>query len=147
MIWFKKYNVEEIDAYMTSKNGLAGLLDIHLIEIGDDFLKVRMPVTERLHQVHGIMHGGATCVLVETIGSIASGLCIDLNEKHAVGSQIHVNHLRSLKTGVLIAICKPIHLGRQKHVWDILVHEETNKKIIAKGELTCAIITAREYDL
>lgn len=146
MIWFKKYSVEEIESFMYSKKGLAQLLDIHLLEMGDNFLKLSMPITESIQQVHGIMHGGATCVLVETAGSIASGLCLDPSKAHAVGSQIHVNHLRPVKDGMLMAICKSLHLGRQKHVWDIEVYAESTSKLIAKGELTCAVIKEHGYD-
>jgi len=147
MIWFKNYTVEEVQAYMSSKKGLAVSLDIKLFEIGDDFVKLRMPVNERLHQVHGIMHGGASCVLVETAGSIASGLCIDPDEVYVVGSQIHVNHLRPVKNAMLVAVAKVVHLGRQKHVWDISVYgEASSDKLICKGELTCAVVSANEYD-
>lgn len=138
MIWFKSYTVAELSAYL-SKNGLMSLLGIEVFEIGDDFMHVRMPVTDKIHQIHGIMHGGATCVLVETAGSIASGICLDPQKQYAVGSQINVNHLRPIKEGAIIAKCKLVHLGRQKHVWDVPVYEEATGRLIAKGELTCAI--------
>ncbi len=146
MIWFKNYIAKELDAYITGKNGLVSLMGIHVREIGDDVLKLNMAVTESLHQVHGIMHGGATCVLIETAGSIASGLVLDPKEARSVGSQINVNHLRPVKSGMLIAIVKAVHLGRKKHVWDICVYGESTGKMIAKGELTCAIISAHESD-
>lgn len=146
MIWFKNYNVEEVQTYMSSKKGLAVSLDIKLFEIGDDFVKLSMPVNERVHQVHGIMHGGASCVLIETAGSIASGLCIDPSIAYVVGSQIHVNHLRPVKNAMLVAISKVVYLGRQKHVWDISVYEESTNKIVSKGELTCAVVSVHGYD-
>lgn len=146
MIWFKKYLVDELDAYITNKKGLVALLGIHVIEVGDDVLKLNMMVDERLHQVHGIMHGGASCVLIETAGSLASGLVLDPSEEHAVGSQINVNHLRPVKNGMLVAVVKAVHIGRQKHVWDISVYEQSTGKLVSKGELTCAVITAHGYD-
>lgn len=142
MIWFKKYSLEELDVY-AKLPGLTPLLDITICEVGDDYLKARMPVNERVHQVFGIMHGGASCTLVETAGSFASRMVVDPEQQYSVGSVIHVNHLRPIKGGVLIATCKPVHLGRQKHVWDIPVYEESSGKLIAKGELTCAVINGK----
>jgi 1,4-dihydroxy-2-naphthoyl-CoA hydrolase len=146
MIWFKNYAVEELDAYLHKKAGLVSLLGIHVFEINGDVLKLNMNVDERLHQVHGIMHGGATCVLIETAGSLASGLILDPNLSYAVGSQINVNHLRPIKQGMLTAVVKAVHLGRQKHVWDISVYEESTGKIVSKGELTCSVLKVHEYD-
>lgn len=137
MIWFKQYTIGELAAHL-NRNSLTSVFNIEIFEIGDDFINLKMPVTEKIHQIHGIMHGGATCVLVETAGSIASNMCLDPKLQYAVGSQINVNHLRPIKYGILIARCKIVHLGRQKHVWDIPVYEEATGKLIAKGELTCA---------
>jgi 1,4-dihydroxy-2-naphthoyl-CoA hydrolase len=146
MIWFQKYTVEQLEPY-TKQRGLVKLLDISIIEVGEDFLRVRMPVTPDILQVINIMHGGATCVLVETAGSFASRMVLDPNKQYSVGSQISVNHLRPTKAGAVIAVCKPVHLGRSKHVWDIPVYSEESGKIIAKGELTCAVIDGRPADI
>lgn len=99
-----------------------------------------MPVDKRTHQIHGILHGGASCVLAETIGSFASLMVVDQEKNYAVGSQISVNHLRPVKEGFVHAICKPVHLGKSKHVWDILI-ESDQGKLVAKCELTCAVIS------
>lgn len=139
MIWFKDYTLAELKPFMANKS-MVSLLDIELTKIGPDYLTAQMPVDERTHQIHGILHGGATCALVETVGSVASLLAIDLNLYYAVGSQINVNHLRSIKTGIVIATCVPVHLGRMKHVWDVRVKSAENDKLIAKGELTCAVL-------
>ncbi len=140
MIWFKDYTLEEVAIYAQMR-GLVKLLGIQIAEIGADFLAATMPVTPDLLQVHGIMHGGATCVLVETIGSFASRMCLDPELQYSVGSQIAVNHLRPMQPGsVVIACCNPVHIGRQKHVWDIPVYAQETGKIVAKGELTCAVI-------
>lgn len=139
MIWFKKYTLDEL-AMLSSKRSLVQLLDIKATELGEDYLCATMPVDERTHQIFGILHGGATCVLVESVGSIASGLILDPSKQYAVGSHISVNHLRQVKEGNVIATCKPVHIGRLKHVWDIPVHSVETGKLIAKGELTCAVI-------
>ena len=139
MIWFKKYTQDDLAPYLQMR-GLVKLLGITISEIGDDYLCAKMPVTPDVLQVTGIMHGGATCVLVETAGSFASRMCLDPSKQYSVGSFIQVNHLRPANSGFVIAKCKMVHLGKQKHVWEIPVYAEDSGKLIAKGELTCAII-------
>lgn len=137
MIWFKKYAPEQAMSLTTHKS-IVDLLGIEFTEIGDDYIKARMPVDERSHQIHGILHGGATCVLTESVGSFASLMCIDPDKFYAVGSMITCNHLRPVKDGYITATARPVHLGRSKHVWDILVHSDEGK-LVAKSELTCAV--------
>lgn len=137
MIWFKDYKLEEIKDIITNDN-ILDQVGIEFVELGADFVKVRMPVDKRTHQVHGILHGGATCVLAETAGSFASLMCIDLDKYYAVGSQITANHVRPVSNGHVTATCSPVHLGRKKHVWDIPVHAD-NGKLVAKCELTCMV--------
>ena len=138
MIWHKKYTLDEIAKFVTHENIVEGI-GIEFTEIGDDFVTARMPVDKRTHQIHGILHGGASCVLAETIGSFASLMVVDQEKNYAVGSQISVNHLRPVKDGFVHAICKPVHLGKSKHVWDILI-ESDQGKLVAKCELTCAVV-------
>ena len=139
MIWFKDYKLEDIENIITTDN-ILDHLGIEFVELGSDFVKVRMPVDKRTHQVHGILHGGATCVLAHTAGSFASLLCIDLEKYYSVGSFITANHLRPISSGHIVATCRPVHLGRTKHVWDIQVHsEEQPHKLVARCELTCAV--------
>lgn len=137
MIWFKKYTESELRHFITHES-IVDLIGIEFTEIGDDFVKARMPVDGRTHQINGILHGGATCVLAETIGSFSSLMCIDPEISYAVGSVINCNHLRPASAGFVTATCRPIHLGRTKHVWDILIHDD-HGKLVAKSELTCAV--------
>lgn len=137
MIWFKSYKIEEIKSLIITDN-ILDHLGIAFVEIGPDYLKVNMPVDRRTRQVHGILHGGATCVLAETAGSFASLMSIDLEKYYAVGSVITANHLRPIDSGHITATCRPVHVGRTKHVWDILVHSDEGK-LVAKCELTCAV--------
>lgn len=137
MIWFKKYTPAETRKFITH-DSIVDLLAIEFIDIGDDVVKARMPVDPRTHQIHGILHGGATCVLAETVGSFASLMCIDPDKFYAVGSVINCNHLRPVRDGFITATCRPVHLGKSKHVWDILIHSDEGK-LIAKSELTCAV--------
>ncbi len=122
---------------MTADNMLHHI-GLEFTEIGPDFVKARIPVDRRTHQIHGILHGGATAMLAETVGSFASLMVIDLDKYYAVGSVITANHLRPVKEGYATATCRPVHLGRSKHVWDIQVYAD-NGKLIAKCELTCAV--------
>jgi 1,4-dihydroxy-2-naphthoyl-CoA hydrolase len=137
MIWFKPYTIPDIKTLVTADN-ILDHLGLEFTEIGPDFLKARLPVDKRTHQIHGILHGGATCVLAETAGSFASLMCIDLEKDYAVGSVITANHLRPITEGFVTAICKPVHIGRSKHVWDIPVYSDAGK-LVAKCELTCAV--------
>lgn len=137
MIWFKNYTLDEIKALITH-DSIVDHIGIEFVEIGPDYLKLRMPVDSRTHQIHGILHGGATCVLAETAGSVASLMTIDIEKFYTVGSVITCNHLRPAKDGYVTATARPVHLGRSKHVWDILIHGEDGK-LIAKSELTCAV--------
>ncbi|MCB9991167.1 MAG: PaaI family thioesterase [Rhodospirillales bacterium] len=137
MIWFKDYKAEELKGFITHEN-IVDNLGIEFFDVGPDYVKVRMPVDKRTHQIHGILHGGATCVLAESAGSFASLMVIDPTKYYAVGSQLLANHLRPVSDGFVTATCTPIHLGRRKHVWDIPVHAD-NGKLIAKCELTCMV--------
>ena len=141
MIWHKPYTLTDLHKLITH-DSIVGHVGIEFMEIGDDFLKIRMPVDKRTHQIHGILHGGATCVLTETAGSVASLMCVDPDTHYAVGSVISTNHLRPVKDGYVTATARPVHLGRTKHVWDIQVHDD-NGKLAAKSELTCAV-TAKQ---
>lgn len=137
MIWHKPYTLADLHNLITH-DSIVGHVGIEFMEIGDDFLKIRMPVDRRTHQIHGILHGGATCVLTETAGSVASLMCVDPDTHYAVGSVISTNHLRPVKDGYVTATARPVHLGRTKHVWDIQVHDDKGK-LAAKSELTCAV--------
>ena len=137
-IWFKDYQLAELNkpshSYMDTNLG------IEICEIGPDFLKMRMPVTDRVRQPLGLVHGGANCVLAESAGSIASWLCIDQNTQVALGLEINANHLRSVREGAVIATCRPIHLGRQTHVWDIKITDESSGKLTCVSRLTVQIV-------
>lgn len=137
MIWFKDYSVEELKGFMTHES-IVSALGLEFVEVTPESLTFRMKVDSRSHQIHGILHGGATCVLTESVGSFASLMVINPDTHYAVGSHISTNHLRPVKDGYVTAIAKPVHLGRTKHVWDIPVYNDDGK-IIAKTELTCAV--------
>jgi 1,4-dihydroxy-2-naphthoyl-CoA hydrolase len=137
MIWFKEFTVESLND--RPKNHIGGVLGIEFTEIGEDFLCATMPVDERTHQPAGILHGGASVVLAETLGSIASYMCIDPTKFIAVGLEVNANHLRPVSSGFVKGICKPIHIGAKTHIWEIKMYNDRGK-MNCISRLTGAII-------
>lgn len=124
-----------------SKNTLNEFIGIEFIEIGGNYLKATMPVDHRTHQGIGIMHGGASCVLAETVGSFAANFVVDINTHYCVGLDINTNHLSSIKSGYVIATAKPFHLGRSTQVWGIDIHaNEEGGRLISVSRLTVAVL-------
>jgi 1,4-dihydroxy-2-naphthoyl-CoA hydrolase len=121
---------------------LVGLMGIEFTEVGPDYLVARMPVDERTFQAFRIMHGGASVVLAETLGSIAANYCVDFEKYYCVGLDINANHLRSMRSGWVYAKASPIHLGRSTQVWGINITDE-NGKPVCISRLTMAVM-ARE---
>lgn len=136
MIWNKEYSIEELNQRSVY---LADLVGITYTEIGDDYLKATMPVDERTKQPAGILHGGASVVLAESMGSIASNLIVDPEKLMGVGLEINANHLRPVSSGIVTGVCKPIHIGNKTHVWDIKLFNEAGK-MTCVSRLTVAII-------
>jgi 1,4-dihydroxy-2-naphthoyl-CoA hydrolase len=138
MIWFNK-SIQPLDIQPLSKNTIAEQVGIEFTEIGPGFLKARMPVDHRTHQPYGLLHGGASCVLAETLGSVASALVIDQSKFICVGLEINANHIRGVREGFVTGIATPIHLGATTHVWDIKIHEE-KEKLVCISRLTVVIL-------
>jgi len=137
-IWLNKsLSIDDIKNF--GKETMADYLGLQWVEIGDDFLKLSMPVNEKTKQPYGILHGGASCVLAETLGSVASALVIDMEKFYCVGLEINANHIRSAKHGVVTGVCFPLHIGKTTHVWDIKIYDE-NDKLICVSRLTVAIL-------
>jgi 1,4-dihydroxy-2-naphthoyl-CoA hydrolase len=135
MIWKKKINLKNINDSM--KNTMAQFLEINIEEVGDNFIRASMPVNKKTIQPFGILHGGASVVLAETVGSLASNLCLNDNY-FSVGLDINANHIKSVKEDFVEAITKPIHLGRSTHVWEIKITQ--NDKLICISRLTTAVL-------
>jgi len=114
-------------------------LGIEYTDIGADYISAKMPVDARTKQPFGLLHGGASAALIETLGSVASSLCINLSEQIPVGVEINANHLRSVRDGYVFGTAKAIHLGRRTHVWDVTITDETGKRVCV-GRLTVMII-------
>lgn len=138
MIWFKK-DLTIQDLAGMGKGTMGEYIGIELTEVGTDYLKARMPVDHRTKQPYGLLHGGASCVLAETIGSIASSLVIDQEKFICVGLEINANHVRSARDGFVTGIATPLHLGSTTHVWDIKIKDEKDK-LVCISRHTVAIL-------
>ena len=125
------------------KNTMPEFLDFKWEEVGTDFLKLSMPVTAKTRQPYGFLHGGASCVLAETIGSVASALVIDREKFYCVGLEINANHLRSVSEGRVVAVSSPLHLGKSTHVWDIKIYDD-KENLICVSRLTVAILQIKK---
>ncbi len=120
-------------------NTIASFIGIEVTEIGDGFLKAKMPVNERTVQALRVVNGGSYCVLAETLGSVAGNLCLDRDKYVALGLDINANHVRSASNGFVYAIAKPFHLGRTTQVWEILIRDE-EEKLCCICRLTLSIV-------
>lgn len=138
MIWHQKFTTEDL-ANFRNKN-MGEYLGIEFLEVGDDYLKAKMPVDHRTTQPFGILHGGASCVLAESLGSVAAWMAIDAEKYRAVGLEINANHIRAVTQGNVIGTATPLHLGRRTHVWSIDIEEEATGKRVCISRLTVAII-------
>ncbi|MBB2895100.1 hotdog fold thioesterase [Pseudomonas sp. AS2.8] len=118
------------DLAQALENTLAEHLDMRIEAWDDSSLTASMVVDRRTHQPMGLLHGGASVALAETVGSIASMLCVDRSRFYCVGQEINANHLRGVRSGRVTAVARPLHLGRSSHVWDIRLSDE-------EGRLTC----------
>ena len=141
-IWYKKDLVIN-DMHSFGKDTMSDHLGIEWLEVGDDFLKATMPVDHRTKQPYGLLHGGASCVLAETIGSMASALVVDHSKFVCVGLEINANHVRSAREGRVTGIASPLHLGSNTHVWDIKIYDEV-QKLVCISRLTVAVIPRKE---
>lgn len=136
-IWKKEISLSLIEE--RSKNTLIETLGIQFVDIGDDFLVARMPVDHRTKQPVGIMHGGASCALAETVGSTAANFCVDMDHFYCVGLDINTNHIRAIREGYVTATAKPYHIGKTTHVWSIEIVNEKNQ-LISINRLTMAVL-------
>ncbi len=141
-IWFDKNLRLEMIAPLGA-NTISEHLGIEWVEIGDDYIKAKMPVDNRTKQPYGLLHGGASCVLAETIGSVASSMVVDHERFACVGLEINANHIRSAREGYVTGVASPLHVGANTHVWDVRIYDD-NGKMICVSRLTVAVIPRKE---
>ena len=135
---FKKVSIEEINAF--NRNTLMEVLDIKCIEIGSDYIVSTMPVDHRTHQPMGLLHGGASAALIESIGAMGSTLLLDLEKEYPVGLEVNANHVGGIKSGSVKAIGKIVHAGKRTHLWQVDIFDEMTSKLICTGRLTIMVV-------
>lgn len=127
-----------------NKNTMLEVLGITTTEVGENYIMATMPVDHRTHQPMGLLHGGASAVLIESLGSIGSSLIVDITKENIVGLEINANHLRGVKSGLVTGKAVIIHCGRRTHVWQVDITDENNK-LVCTGRLT-VMITSKKSD-
>ena len=127
-----------------NKNTLMEALGIECVEIGTDYVISRMPVDHRTHQPMGLLHGGASMALIESIGSMGSTLLIDLEKEAPVGLEINANHISGVRSGFVKAIGKIVHAGKSTHIWQVDIFNEETNKLVCTGRLTVMIVPKKQ---
>src|SRR5277367_1303037 len=136
-IWRSLRTVAELNS--NSEVTLIGNLGILFSEIGDDFVRGTMPVDTRTVQPYGLLHGGASVALAETLGSMGAAMCVDADEYQVVGQEINANHVRAARDGLVTGTARPVHLGGRTHVWGIEI-VNADQKLVCISRLTMAVI-------
>lgn len=136
-IWTTPMTVEALKDRAT--NTLVDHIGIEYVDIGDDFIKARMPVDNRTVQPARILHGGASVVLAETLGSVAAYHCIDPARKMAVGLEINANHVRSVREGYVTGTVKPLHIGKSTQIWQIDIRDDQDH-LVCISRITMAVL-------
>ena len=142
MIWHEPVTLDLLNG--RSENSMSSHLGIVFTEVGDDYLIATMPVDHRTHQPMGIMHGGASCVLAETIGSMGAQFCVDRATHYCVGLDLNTNHIHSIREGHVIGRATPFHLGRSTQVWSIEIKNAAGQ-LISVSRLTMAVLAKTNH--
>jgi 1,4-dihydroxy-2-naphthoyl-CoA hydrolase len=141
VIWKAPISIEDLQKRCA--NTLISHMRITFSEVGDDYLKATMPLGPHVMQPMGIMHGGASCVLAETVASAAANYCVDPKTHYCVGLDINTNHVKPAQTGILTATARPFHLGKLTQVWSVEIHDDQNRLI----SVTRLTLIALQHDL
>jgi 1,4-dihydroxy-2-naphthoyl-CoA hydrolase len=136
-LWKSPIDLDRINGW--NRNTLVEHLGMRVTEIGDDFVRGTMPVDARTHQPFGLLHGGASVALAESLGSLAGNLCIDPGAELAVGLDINANHVRGVTSGLVTGTARPLHLGRTTQVWEIRIEDEL-ARLVCISRLTLAVV-------
>jgi 1,4-dihydroxy-2-naphthoyl-CoA hydrolase len=134
----KKCTIEEINSL--NKSTLMEVLGIECVEIGEDYIISTMPVDERTRQPMGLLHGGASAALIESVGSMGSQLLMDVSKEYSVGLEINANHIGSVRSGKVKAVGRIIHAGKRTHLWQVDIFDMETEKLVCTGRLTCMVI-------
>ncbi|HEX5354423.1 MAG TPA: hotdog fold thioesterase [Rhodanobacteraceae bacterium] len=142
-IWKQTVDLATLNAW--SAGTMMRTLDIRITEVGDDYLRGTMPVDDRTRQPYGILHGGASVALAETLGSTAAMLCCE-EGRATVGLDINANHLRAVRQGIVTGTARPIHVGRSTQVWEIRIEDDAGK-LVCIARLTMAVVAGSAFAL
>ena len=136
-IWFKPFSVEDLNAYQ--QQTLVSHLGIRYTEVGEDLLSAVMPVDQRTKQPAGILHGGASVALAETLGSTGANLVVDRDKQLCVGLEINANHVRAIREGEVKGTARPLHVGGTTQVWEIKITDEKDR-LVCISRITMAVL-------
>jgi 1,4-dihydroxy-2-naphthoyl-CoA hydrolase len=139
-IWRNAATLDELQE--RARNTLVEWLGMRFSEIGPDYLRVTMPVNAHTHQPMGVLHGGASVALAETVGSTAANMCVDSTREVCLGQEINANHLRPISQGEVTATARPLHRGSRSHVWQIEIRDE-RERLICVSRITMAVVAAK----
>lgn len=139
-VWFRPYDLDELNRL--GQQCMVEHLGIRITEIGADYLRGTLPVDSRNTQPMGLLHGGASVALAETLGSVASNCCIEQGRYYSVGQEINANHLRPVTSGIVTGTARPVHLGQRSHVWDIRI-EDSQQRLVCVSRLTLSVLENR----
>lgn len=136
-IFRRPRTAEELNAH--GQNTAVSHLGIDIIEVGEDFLRGTMPVDQRSKQPYGLLHGGSSAMLAETLASVGANMCVEKEGQQAVGLELNCNHVRGVTQGIVTGTARPVHVGRKTQVWDIRIEDERGK-LCCVSRLTLAVI-------
>ena len=136
-IFRRPRSVNELNAH--NQNTSITNLGIEIIEVGEDFIRGTMPVDQRTLQPYGLLHGGSSAMLAETLASVAANMCVEKEGQQAVGLELNCNHIRGVTQGMVTGTARPVHVGRKTQVWDIRIEDERGK-LCCVSRLTLAVI-------
>lgn len=134
----KSVPLEQLNAF--NKNTLMEQLGIECVELGDDYVVATMPVDHRTHQPMGLLHGGASAALIESIGSMGSTLLLDMKKEAPVGIEINANHVGGVRSGSVKAIGKIVHAGKRTHLWQVDIYDQSTNALVCTGRLTIMVV-------
>jgi 1,4-dihydroxy-2-naphthoyl-CoA hydrolase len=126
-----------------SRDTMVDHLGIEYLELGPDFIRARMPVDHRTIQPMHRLHGGASVALAETLGSFAANITVDIDKQYCVGLEINANHIKSVTSGYVYGITRPVHIGKKTHVWEIRITNE-KKELVCISRITMAVLKQKE---
>jgi 1,4-dihydroxy-2-naphthoyl-CoA hydrolase len=136
-IFSEKITTQQLNAW--SPGTMAEAIGIEFTAVGPDYLEAKMPVDHRTHQPFGLLHGGASVALAETLGSVAAQCCVDGSKQYCVGLEINANHLKAVKTGYVKGVTKSIHIGKKTQVWEIRITNEADE-LVCISRITIAVL-------